>query len=148
LYLGNILLIIGLAIIHGSPLFILLVSGFFVFVYVAIVRAEEDFLREKFGPVYDDYCRRVPSFIPSLKGLSCSLTGLRFDWWKLLRKEYGTSFTWVSGVLALLIWERVAVRGASIASDTVLVVGTLWTLLVIAYSTVRVLKLRGALGTG
>jgi len=29
-----------------------------------IVILEEKELRERFGPAYDDYCRRVPRFIP------------------------------------------------------------------------------------
>jgi protein-S-isoprenylcysteine O-methyltransferase Ste14 len=148
LYLGNILLLVGLAVVHGSPLFLFLVCTFFVFAYFSIVRAEEEYLARKFGPEYDEYCRRVPRFVPSIAGLRRTLGGLQFDWWKVLRKEYGTSFTWLSGVLALLLWERLSVPGTPVPRETLLLIGTAWTLLAIVYSTVRMLKLRGALGTG
>jgi protein-S-isoprenylcysteine O-methyltransferase Ste14 len=148
LYFGNIVMLTGLAIIHGSPVFLLLVCTFFVFAYFAIVRAEEEYLATKFGPEYEDYCRRVARFLPSVRGMRRTLAGLRFDWRKLLRKEYGTAFTWLSGVLALLLWERVAVPGASSIHQTATTIGVTWTVLAVVYSTVRMLKLKGALGTG
>src|ERR1700752_1925228 len=49
LYLGNILIVAGLAIVHGSWWFYLIGIPFFVFAYSAIVRAEEDFLSRRFG---------------------------------------------------------------------------------------------------
>jgi hypothetical protein len=46
--------------------------------------------------------------MPSLRGLLGTLCGTEFDWLKVLRKEYGTPFAWISGLLLLLVWEHVA----------------------------------------
>ena len=70
LYLGNLLIVAGLAIMHGSWWFYLVGLPFFVFAYMSPSSApEEDFLGQKFGGEYEDYCRRVNRFIPSLRGL-------------------------------------------------------------------------------
>ena len=60
LYLANLLLFTGLAIVHnGWPMYLIVVP-FFVFVYVCIIAAEEHYLYGRFGETYADYCRRVP----------------------------------------------------------------------------------------
>ena len=46
----------------------------------------------------------------ALRGLSAHCA-TEFDWLKVLRKEYGTPFAWISGLL-LLVWEHVAAAGA------------------------------------
>ena len=37
---------------------------FFALVYPVIIRREEAFLRQQFGERFDDYCARVPRFVP------------------------------------------------------------------------------------
>ena len=148
LYLGNLLIVAGLAIMHGSWWFYLVGFPFFVFAYVAIVCAEEEFLERKFGAAYEDYCRRVNRFIPSIRGLRRTLAPMTFDWKKVVRKEYGTPFAWMSGMLAIVVLERVVTPGAVLTRQTQIAIAVTWTLLAIAYMTARVLKLRGALGSG
>jgi protein-S-isoprenylcysteine O-methyltransferase Ste14 len=148
LYLANVFLILGLAIVHNGWAMYVIGVPFFVLAYVCIVAAEEHYLRARFGNAYADYCRRVPRWIPSLRGLSTTLRGTRFDWLKVLRKEYGTPFAWVSGLLVLLVWEHVSAAGASpigrVELGAILVI---WIALAIAYLVVRTLKLSGRLGT-
>ncbi len=106
MYLGNLLIILGLALIANSPWWYLLVAPGFATAYFAIVLAEEDFLAKKFGKEYEEYCRRVNRFVPRFTGLAQSLRPFAFDWKRVIRKEYGTTFTWTSTTLLLLIWER------------------------------------------
>jgi protein-S-isoprenylcysteine O-methyltransferase Ste14 len=148
LYLGNILIVVGLTIVHGSWWIYCLGIPFFVFAYLAIVSAEEDFLRHKFGRAYDDYCRRVNRFVPSLRRPSRTLEHLTFDWKKVVRKEYGTPFAWMSGMLGIVVLERVVTPGAFLAPRTRLAISVAWAVLVLAYLTARMLKKRGTLGTG
>jgi protein-S-isoprenylcysteine O-methyltransferase Ste14 len=148
LYLGNILIVAGLAIVHGSLWFYFVGIPFFAFAYLAIVAAEEDFLRRKFGSAYESYCRRVNRFLPSVRGLRRTLEHLTFDWKKVVRKEYGTPFAWMSGMLAIVIAERVVTPDAVLAPQTQAVVSVTWAVLAVAYLTARILKKRGALGTG
>jgi len=66
LYVGNILLYIGIGIMSWS-LFPYLQIGailFFAVQYHFIVLEEEKFLKEKFGEAYKNYFKNVPRFIP------------------------------------------------------------------------------------
>lgn len=69
LYMGNIMIVIGLGIIANSVLFYLIGIPLFVFMYLAITRAEEKYLRDKFGEEYIEYCKNVNRFIPDLSGI-------------------------------------------------------------------------------
>jgi len=40
-------------------------TAFFALLYPVIIRREERFLRGRFGAVFDDYCARVPRFVPA-----------------------------------------------------------------------------------
>jgi hypothetical protein len=148
LYVANLLLFLGLAIVHNGWAMYLIVLPFFLVAYHCIVAAEEEYLRGRFGEAYDDYCRRVPRWVPSLRGLSATLRSTQFDWLKVLRKEYGTPFAWTSGMLVLLVWEHVGGAGATpITRVEFGAIIAIWIVLAIAYLIVRMLKLSGKLGT-
>jgi protein-S-isoprenylcysteine O-methyltransferase Ste14 len=148
LYVANLLLFLGLAIVHNGWAMYLIVLPFFVVAYVCIIAAEEHYLIGRFGSAYVAYCQRVPRWLPTLRGLSGTLKQTQFDWSKVLRKEYGTPFAWMSGALVLLIWEHVASPGAPpIGQGELITIAVVWTALAIAYAVVRTLKLSGRLGT-
>jgi protein-S-isoprenylcysteine O-methyltransferase Ste14 len=148
LYVGNLLIIVGLTVIHNGTWMYAIVLPFFFFVYMAIVAAEERFLHREFGAEYDEYCRRVPRFIPRLAGLGSTLRSMTFDWKRLVRKEYGTFFSTITGVLGLLVWEKIAMLGYSGALVEVRTIGLLWIVCILAYLTARILKKTGSLGHG
>ncbi len=75
LYVGNLLVLLGLFVIWNSTVAYLVAVPFFLVAYSAIVAAEENFLRGKFGEPFDEYCARVPRWIPRLRGLRASLVG-------------------------------------------------------------------------
>ena len=58
LYVGNILMLLGVGILANSLLYVAIVIPVFLFIYQAIVLAEEDFLRKKFGSGFDEYCKK------------------------------------------------------------------------------------------
>jgi protein-S-isoprenylcysteine O-methyltransferase Ste14 len=147
LYLSNVLLILGLAIVHNGWAMYAIVVPFFVLAYGCIVAAEEHYLAGRFGDAYRDYCERVPRWIPSFGGLSDTLANSRFDWLKVLRKEYGTPFAWISGLLVLLVLEHVRAPGATPMSRMELgAIVFVWIVMAVAYLIVRTLKLSGRLG--
>ncbi|MGQ0723320.1 MAG: methyltransferase family protein [Candidatus Eiseniibacteriota bacterium] len=111
LYVGNFLVFLGLFTVLNSPVGWLVGVPAVGLTYLAIVAAEERFLAEKFGVRYDDYCRRVDRFRISLRGLGETLRGARFDWWRVLAKEYGQIFTWSLALVLLLALEHPAHRG-------------------------------------
>lgn len=63
LYLGSALIAAGFALALLSWPFALLLAVVFVVIYVPVIASEEKFLRAAFAE-FDDYCRRVPRFIP------------------------------------------------------------------------------------
>jgi protein-S-isoprenylcysteine O-methyltransferase Ste14 len=148
LYVGNLLIIVGLVLIHGGPWMYLVVLPFFVFVYIAIVAAEELYLSNHFGPAYAEYCRRVPRFLPRMQGLLTTIRGMDFDWKRLVRKEYGTIYSSVSAVLLLVYWERVQEQGFDASQDLLRVLAFVWIPVTLLYLVARGLKKRGTLGTG
>jgi protein-S-isoprenylcysteine O-methyltransferase Ste14 len=92
LYVGNILMVVGAGLISNSLIFILIVVPLFCFIYQAIVLAEENYLRSKFGDEYQKYCDRVNRWIPNLNGLTKTLTSMEFDWRRYVRNEYNTVY--------------------------------------------------------
>ena len=148
LYFANLLLFLGLAIVHHGWAMYLIVVPFFFFAYVCIVAAEEHYLYGRFGETYTEYCQRVPRWVPTLRGFSATLRSTEFDWMKVLRKEYGTPFAWTSGALILLVWEHVGAAGApALGRGELAAILGIWIVLAVAYLTVRTLKLSGRLGT-
>lgn len=106
LYLGNLIILLGLFMIHNNPWVYALGCPFFLIGYAAIVAAEEDYLRKQFGDAYVAYCTRVNRWLPELRGLARSLEGMRFDWRRLVVKEYGSAYSWAAGAVLLLVYER------------------------------------------
>ena len=140
LYLGNILILCGLAMIHSSPWFYLVGLPFLVFAYLCIVVAEETFLSRKFGESYADYVRRTNRFFPSTAGLADTIRGMRFDWKRVIRKEYGTLFGAFTGIVGLLEWEDVRRYGFKAESADIRNAFLLWIPVLLLYVTARILK--------
>lgn len=144
LYLGNLISLFGLFLIHNNPWVHAIGIPFFLLAYVAIVTAEEAYLRPKFGPAYDAYCRNVPRWIPSFAGFAKSIEGMRFNWRRVVVKEYGTTFTLAATVLALFAYESVAQSPWPEARVTLIGLGVGFVALVFAYGVARYLKKSGA----
>ena len=105
LYLGNLLILLGLFVVSNNPWGYVIGLTFFLVGYRAIVAAEEAYLRDKFGPAYDEYARDVPRWFPRLRGLRETLAGKRYKWRRVILKEYGSAFAWTAGAVALLARE-------------------------------------------
>jgi protein-S-isoprenylcysteine O-methyltransferase Ste14 len=101
MYVGNLLILAGIAVASNSWICLVASVAVFTLVYVAIVAAEEHYLRDKFGPAYDAYCADVPRWLPRLRGLGATLSGMEFHWKRVVVKEYGTPFGWVSAIAVL-----------------------------------------------
>jgi protein-S-isoprenylcysteine O-methyltransferase Ste14 len=140
MYVGNFLLLTGLAIVYNSWLGYLVALPLYILAILAIIKSEEGFLRGKFGSEYDDYCRSVNRFLPRLRGLRATMAAMHFDWRRVVRKEYGTTFAWISTALALLAWEQVSWHGRSQARDALVSLAAVWLLVFGFYVTARWLK--------
>jgi hypothetical protein len=145
LYVGNFLILLGVGIAADSVLFLSVGIPFFIFAYAAIIAAEENYLRNKFGEKFDQYCARVNRLIPSFSGISQTLTGMRFNWRRLVNSEYGSTFSWLAAII-LVTLKNLWVRREYKPEATL--VWSLWSffiLLILAYGTARFLKKSGLL---
>jgi len=105
MYIGNLLILLGVAVASNSWTCVLIVAPLFTLVYLAIVAAEEGYLRDKFGAAFDDYCRDVPRWMPHWHGLLATFGSSHFHWRRVLLKEYGTPFGWILGFSVLTVWH-------------------------------------------
>jgi hypothetical protein len=65
LYLGNLIIWIGIFCWVGNFWFLLIGVVFFILLYFPIMRIENDFLEEKFGEEYIDWSIKTPLFLPN-----------------------------------------------------------------------------------
>jgi protein-S-isoprenylcysteine O-methyltransferase Ste14 len=128
LYLGNFLMVSGLLLIWNSPLAYLIILPSFGIALLSIVRAEEGFLSRRFGTEYTKYCARVPRFLPRFRGFRQTLGQFDFDWRRVIRSEYGTTFGLVSMILALFVLEKVHWHGLEATLVRLRVAAALWLL--------------------
>lgn len=118
MYLGNLLAAAGFSLMYGSPWVYAGVLPFFLLVYISIVAEEERFLASKFGKGYTDYCQSVPRFWPNLRKVSGTFANYQFNWRRVLKKEYGTTFILLAAVYVLGVAKYTLHHGTS--SDLVL----------------------------
>ena len=105
LYVGNILMLLGVGILANSLIYVGIVMPLFLFIYQAIVLAEENFLRNKFGAQFDAYCSRVNRWLINPAGISETFKDMRFNYKRWLLKEYNTLLVWLIGIVAILIFK-------------------------------------------
>jgi protein-S-isoprenylcysteine O-methyltransferase Ste14 len=145
LYVGNLLVVFGILMLHGAPWVLGLGGVFFIVSYIAIVAAEERFLAAKFGDAYQQYCRDVPRWRVRMRGLSATLKGFTFNWRRVVVKEYTTLATTAVMVLAVLGEEAVYRNGLRAAVPDLEVLGLAILAVAVAALAVRVLKKSGYL---
>lgn len=106
LYIGNILMYLGLGIMSYAlfPYLQVVAILFFLFQYYLIVGEEEEFLNKKFGTNYEIYKNNVPSFFPRISAYhNESLIQPKVDFKKGLKSETRTLQAFFLISLAMLI---------------------------------------------
>ncbi|MBC8083589.1 MAG: isoprenylcysteine carboxylmethyltransferase family protein [Hymenobacter sp.] len=103
LYVGNILMLAGVGILCNSLLYMTVFIPLFLFIYQAIVLAEEKFLRGKFGAQFDAYCARVNRWLLNPVGLGTTFSTHHFSAGRWILKEYNTQFVWLVGITLILL---------------------------------------------
>jgi protein-S-isoprenylcysteine O-methyltransferase Ste14 len=147
LYLGNFIILLGVGIASNSILFLSVGMAFFTFAYAAIIAAEENYLRNKFGQEFEDYCQRVNRLVPDFSGLRQTLSGMRFNWRRLITAEYGSTYAWLTALI-LVSLKNLWLRDEYQPDRPI--VRILWTILTaatVAYGLARFLKKTGRLQT-
>jgi protein-S-isoprenylcysteine O-methyltransferase Ste14 len=145
LYVGNAWILLGVGLASNSWLFLGVALPFFAFAYWAIIAAEENYLRQKFGLQFDEYCQRVPRFLPRFLTEAQPLGLPHFNWRRVITAEYGSAFIWIAGIL--LVTLRNAWLDGRLRTDRTLVKVLLASLAVatLGYGVARFLKKSGLL---
>jgi protein-S-isoprenylcysteine O-methyltransferase Ste14 len=115
LYLGNYLILLGMALwLHVWWLAVLTTFGFALY-YERIMLAEEAFLREQFGDDFETWATATPAFIPRLRGWKPS--SISFCWRTVLQREYN-AFILIIAVFFLfdLVGDWIAERRWHVSS--------------------------------
>ena len=108
LYVGNLGICLGLLLIANDPWVYLGGLAFFFGEYFFIIRAEENFLRQKCGTAYEEFLAKVPRWVPRLTPAYEGKLRTRFDLGRAIKKEHNPFAAWALGALVLLAWENQA----------------------------------------
>ena len=103
LYVGNILILVGLGIASNSLLFMAVFTPIFLFFWQAIVLAEENYLRNKFGQQYNDYCQKVNRWLINTTGMGSTLKSMHFKWKRVIIREYNSTYIWMTGAVLIVM---------------------------------------------
>jgi protein-S-isoprenylcysteine O-methyltransferase Ste14 len=145
LYVGNYLLLLGVGLASNSLLFFSVAMPLFTLVYRAIIAAEENFLRNKFGSEFDDYCDRVNRLLPRLTGLNETFASMHFNWRRLITAEYGSAYIWMAAII-LVQFKNLWLHGEFRSSHLLVTwLCSIFAVVTVAYGVARYLKKSGAL---
>lgn len=145
LYLGNFLMIFGLALFTHFWWLVLIYTLVFWLYYERIIFTEEAFLREKFGDVYLSWAEQTPAFIPKFKNYQKS--NLRFSLRNVLKREYNGLFAMILSFTILDIAANyVAMRKFELDMLCQILLGfgfLVWLILRILKKTTKILDVQG-----
>ena len=111
LYLGNLLIWLGVAFFTINTIFLGLIIIFFGFYYNEIMKTEENFLVKKFQNEFLLWKNITPMFIPTFKSFKKS--NYNFSLKTVLKREYSTflaiviSFLYVQAVINISLNEEI-----------------------------------------
>jgi protein-S-isoprenylcysteine O-methyltransferase Ste14 len=142
LYVGNILMLLGVGILANSLLYVAVVIPVFLFIYQAIVLAEENFLRGKFGSGFDEYCKKVNRWFPNFSGLGKTMSSMEFKWKRWILKEHTTQYIWLAGIILILLLRYPELTGNDETKRNTAGI-ILLSALTLLYILIRVLKKSG-----
>ncbi len=108
LYFGNFLCWLGIALMTQHTWFVVLFClGYWIY-YERIMYAEEFFLTQKMGTVYEEWSEKTPAFWPF--GSKFIRPSISFSWKKVLKKEKN-GFVAIMVVFAFLHISKVSILG-------------------------------------
>jgi len=103
LYVGNIMMLLGVGILSNSLFFLAFIVPLFCFIYQAIVLAEENYLSMKFGDKYEAYKQQTRRWLPEMSGLMNTIRSMRFNWIRYVLSEYNTVYMLFLSIAIVMI---------------------------------------------
>jgi protein-S-isoprenylcysteine O-methyltransferase Ste14 len=101
LYVGSLLIAIGVAVAAASPWVALAASVYFLAFYPSVMREEADFLAKKFGAEYVGWAAVVPLFLPRLT--PAGPRSSRFDWARVRQNREWRTAVALPAITGLLL---------------------------------------------
>lgn len=147
MYVGNLLMALGIALYSGSPWILVTVVPFFTFIYFAIIAAEENFLRGEFGAEYEQFCTEVNRLWPSLRGVGTTVSSMTFLWGRPIQKENGTAYYVFLGLVLFPLWRMHYLGDAEGFQQYLPYALTISAILTVAYAVIRILRAKGRLNS-
>jgi protein-S-isoprenylcysteine O-methyltransferase Ste14 len=108
LYVGNMLIYVGVFLMHGNPMVMVLGITLYAFIYQCIIYAEEAYLLNKFGEGYLAYCADVPRWIPKFSRLREAIRNMKFNARRVLIKDYSTAANTIVTLTLVEMYEYLA----------------------------------------
>jgi protein-S-isoprenylcysteine O-methyltransferase Ste14 len=105
MYVGKFLMVLGVGFASNRWPSLLAITIAYSFMYQCVTLAEEAYLRNKFGASFDEYCRRVPRWLPRLGGLGETLSRSKFRWRRVLVKGYSEPLGWILPIVAIGLYN-------------------------------------------
>ena len=106
LYLGSLILAIGFAVASRNWIIAVIIVVLFFFIYLPVIRGEEDYLRQQF-PEFSDYASNVPRLFPRLTSYRRGSGSFSFDLYRKHR-EYNAALG-AAAVIAILIGKLILI---------------------------------------
>jgi protein-S-isoprenylcysteine O-methyltransferase Ste14 len=95
MYVGKFFMVLGTGVATNRYWAALAITAAYTFMYHAVVLAEEAYLRRKFGAAFDEYCQRVPRWLPRCAGMRGTLSRSAFQWRRVVAKSYSEPLGWI-----------------------------------------------------
>jgi len=130
MYVGKFFMVLGAGIASNRWPALVAITVAYSFMYQAVTLAEEAYLRDKFGAAFDDYCRDVPRWWPRLRGLAETFAKTRFNWARVLTKEYSAPLGWTLPIVLIGIYNIHSTTGLE---QRPFAVAALWSVLGCAF---------------
>jgi len=140
MYVGNGLIAIGMTVYFGSPLGYMILIPFFLFVYQAIIAAEEAYLQNKFLAEYDDYAASVNRIVPALGSAREAFAGMTFNWRRSIKKDLGTIVGLTIGLNLIPVWRSYFLHDAATTRSTAIRAGLIVLTITVFYLILLKLK--------
>lgn len=126
LYTGNVLIVLGIFLMHGNPVVIGVGTAVFTLIYRSIIAAEESYLHRVFGAEYRAYCARVPRWVPDLTRLPTAMRGQPFKLSRVAIVEYTNIGITVIGLALAELYEEIGETAAQAdGREKVALIGTI-----------------------
>lgn len=143
LYIGNILILLGMGIASNSVLFLLVAFPIFVVFYQAIVLAEEAYLASQFGAAYEKYKSEVNRWLPDLTNLGKTFREMKFSWNRVMKAEYNPTFLWMIASFFIAVKHYATHPNLYNFEESLPVFGFILVVLLTVYLSVRYFKKAG-----